>query len=203
MVDYLVQNLLDFVGALDYWGVFVLMVVESSFIPFPSELVIPPAAYLAAQGEMNLFLVILIGTLGSLVGGLVNYFLALFLGKPMIYTLVRTKWARIFLLNEKKIRRAEDYFLKYGSLSTFIGRLIPAVRQLISLPAGFVRMNLWKFSLFTTLGAGIWITVLALLGYWFGANGDLEVYYYVKFGLLALGFVLFLIGIYIIRKRRH
>ncbi len=203
MFDSFIEILLGFVGSMDYWGVFFLMAVESSFIPFPSELVIPPAAYLAAQGEMNLFLIILFGTLGSLIGAWVNYFLAYFLGKPVVYSLVSHKWAKVFLLNEKKLHHAEKYFLEYGSISTFIGRLIPAVRQLISLPAGFASMNLWKFSLFTFLGAGAWVTVLAFLGYYFGVNGDFEYYYYLKFGLLSLGFVLFFLGIYVIRKRCH
>jgi len=200
-MEYLVQTLLDVVGALDYWGVFFLMVIESSFIPFPSELVIPPAAYLASQGQMSLFLVIFFGTLGSLVGALINYFLALHLGKPLVYSLVGQKWAKFLLLSESKLKKAEGYFLKYGSLSTFVGRLIPGIRQLISLPAGFVKMDLWKFSLFTTLGAGIWITALSLLGYLLGANWNFEVYYYVKAGALGLGVLLFFVGVYVFRKR--
>lgn len=202
MLDAITNWLLSLVGVLDYWGIFFLMAVESSFIPFPSELVIPPAAFLAAKGEMSLVMVIICGTAGSLIGAYVNYFLALYLGKPLVYTAVKSKWAKFFLLNERKLHKAEQYFLKYGGISTFIGRLIPAVRQLISIPAGFVRMNLLTFSLFTVLGAGIWVTVLALLGYWFGANGDLASYYYVKMGLVAVGVFLIAIFAWAIRKKR-
>lgn len=201
VIDTIVEWFIGIAGRLDYFGVFFLMVVESSFIPFPSELVIPPAAFLAARGEMSIFLVILFGTLGSLVGAWVNYFLALFLGKPVVYALVRRKWAKWFLLSEAKLERAERYFLKYGVVSTFVGRLLPVIRQLISLPAGFVKMNFGIFSLFTFLGAGIWITVLALLGYFFGLNENFHAYVYVKLGLAGCG-VVFIFVAWFVRRRR-
>jgi membrane protein DedA with SNARE-associated domain len=204
MIDTLIQYLLDFVGALDYFGIFFLMAVESSFIPFPSELVIPPAAFLAAQGEMNIFMVVLMGILGSLVGALVNYFLALHLGKPLVHKMVRSKWAKYFLLDEDKLKNAEEYFREYGSISTFVGRLVPAVRQLISIPAGFVRMNLAKFCLYTSLGAGVWIAILAGLGYYFGSQDNLMGYYYFKIFFLALGaLVLAVIGGTIWKKKKR
>ena len=165
MFDSLIQLILDFAGALDYEGIFFLMTVESSFIPFPSELVIPPAAYLAAKGEMNIYLVVLFGTLGSLVGAFINYYLALYLGKPLVYRLIDTKWAKFLLLSRKKLQKAEKGFDKYGGISTFVGRLIPAIRQLISIPAGFVKMSVWRFALYTSLGAGMWVSVLAFIGY--------------------------------------
>ncbi|MBI4235719.1 DedA family protein [Candidatus Peregrinibacteria bacterium] len=190
------------IGLVDnYWGITLLMAIESSFIPFPSEVVIPPAAYLAYQGELNVFLVVFFGILGSLLGAFVNYFLALRLGKPLVYALVEKKWARIFLLNKSKVERAEKYFLEYGNLSTFLGRLVPAVRQLISLPAGFVKMNFGYFTLFTALGAGIWISILAALGYFFGANQELLKFYYREISLVAIG-VVFLI-ILIVMTFRH
>lgn len=183
-----------------------LMAIESSFIPFPSEIVIPPAAYLAFKGELNIFLVVFFGILGSMIGAYVNYFLALWLGKPLVYALVEKKWAKVFLLNKAKVERAEKYFLEYGNLSTFLGRLVPAVRQLISLPAGFVKMSFASFSLFTALGAGIWISILAALGYFFGANQVLLSLYFkeisIVFGAVAL--ITFAIAVFFhVRRRRR
>ena len=141
----LINNLLDIFLGIGYPGIVLLMTVESSFIPFPSEVVIPPAAYLAQQGQLNIVYVILAGIAGSLLGAAINYLLALTLGRRIIYALADTKFARILLINGKKIEKAEKYFLKYGTASTFLGRLVPAVRQLISIPAGFSRMNLRNF----------------------------------------------------------
>ncbi|MDD2622550.1 MAG: DedA family protein [Bacteroidales bacterium] len=152
------------------------MTIESSFIPFPSEVVIPPAAYAACSAEnsnlyvthykwVNVFIVVLFGTLGALVGALFNYFLALYLGRPIVYKFVDSKLGHIFLLNSTKIKKAEDYFVKNGNVSTFIGRLVPGIRQLISIPAGLSKMRLVPFILYTCLGAGIWNTILALIGY--------------------------------------
>lgn len=184
----IVSYFLELSSSLGYLGVFLLMVIESSFIPFPSEIVVPPAAYLAARGEMNVYIVVLAGVAGSLVGALVNYFLAMYLGRPLVYNLVSKKWARVFLLSRSKVERAEKYFLEYGSLSTFLGRLVPAVRQLISLPAGFVRMDFGKFVFFTSLGAGLWVAILAALGYFLGANEEIfsKYYAYVVWGVLAV-----------------
>lgn len=152
---------------LNYWTVTLLMTIESSFIPFPSEIVIPPAAYhAAANGEMNLILIILFATLGACMGAIINYFLALWIGKPLVYRFADSKLGHLCLLDGDKVRIAEDFFNKHGAISTFVGRLIPAVRQLISIPAGLARMNLAKFIGFTALGAGIWNTVLALLGFY-------------------------------------
>lgn len=178
------------------------MVVESSFVPFPSELVIPPAAYLAYQGEMNVFLVVFFGILGSLVGAVINYFLAMWLGRPIIYALTEKKWARVFLINSKKVEKAEGYFTQYGGVSTFLGRLLPAVRQLISLPAGFARYHFGKFMFFTTLGAGFWVIVLAVLGYYFGANQDLILEYSSEIGLYLVGFVVLIVILFYFRQRR-
>ncbi|MCH5246922.1 MAG: DedA family protein [Muribaculaceae bacterium] len=158
-----------FVDHASYWFVFLFMVIESSFIPFPSEVVVPPAAYLAvSRGDMNIFLVVLIATAGALCGALINYGLALWIGRPLVYRFANSRIGHICMINEEKVKKAEDYFYRHGAISTFIGRLIPTVRQLISIPAGLVKMNLVVFILFTTLGALIWNIVLGGLGYWLG-----------------------------------
>ncbi len=162
MVD-LLSTLLD---NLNYWYIILLMAIESSFIPFPSEVVVPPAAYKAAGGEMNMVLVVVAATVGALIGSLVNYALAYFIGRPIIYRFANSRLGHMLLLSEEKIETAEKYFDRHGAASTFFGRLIPAVRQLISIPAGLARMNMAKFLLYTTLGAGIWNTVLAAIGYY-------------------------------------
>lgn len=150
---------------LNYWTITLLMAIESSFIPFPSEVVVPPAAYKAYHGELNIWLVILFSTLGAEVGALVNYYLAKYLGRPIIYSFAESRVGRMCLLSAKKMEQAEAFFNKHGVISTFIGRLVPAVRQLISIPAGLARMNMPKFLIFTALGALTWNSILAMLGY--------------------------------------
>lgn len=152
---------------LNYWTITLLMTIESSFIPFPSEVVVPPAAYKAAStGEMNVWLVIFFSTLGAEMGALINYFLALWLGKPIVYKFANSRFGHMCLIDQEKVETAENFFLKYGVAATLIGRLVPAVRQLISIPAGLAKMNLAKFMLFTAIGAGAWNSVLAGLGYY-------------------------------------
>lgn len=172
-MEFLVNKILFLLGNLDYSSVFLLMALESSFIPFPSEVIVPPAAYLASKGSLNFFLVIIVGSLGSLVGAIINYFIAYFLGRPLVYRIVDHRISKILLINSSKVEKAENFFLRYGALSTFMGRLVPGVRQLISLPAGFSKMNFKEFCLYTVLGAGLWVTILAALGYFFGANQEL------------------------------
>lgn len=160
-----------------YWMVFILMVVESSFIPFPSEVIVPPAAYLAtsrmvastsAGADMNIVLVVLVATCGAIVGALVNYYLSVWVGRPVIYRFADSRLGHACLLSREKVVNAEEYFDRHGAVSTFIGRLIPAVRQLISIPAGLARMNIVKFITFTGLGALVWNCILAALGWWLG-----------------------------------
>ena len=160
---------------LNYGTITLLMTIESSFIPFPSEVVVPPAAYKAAvSGEMNILLVVLFATLGANIGALINYYLAKWLGRPIVYKFANSRFGHMCLIDEAKVKNAEEYFEKRGALSTFIGRLIPAVRQLISIPAGLARMKVGTFLLYTTLGAGIWNAILATIGWYLSTVPGIE-----------------------------
>ena len=195
-------------GHLNYWVITLLMAIESSFIPFPSEVVIPPAAYMAAAtGEMSLWLIILCATLGALIGATVNYVLALYLGRPIIYRFANSKLGHLCLIDEEKVKLAEHYFDEHGAIGTIVGRLVPAVRQLISIPAGLSRMPLGRFLLYTALGAGLWNTILAGMGWYIGRHfsGQLEekMAEYsgeLKIAMLALGIAVVLYLIYKGRK---
>ena len=165
MLDFLYQ----LAEQLDYFYVTLLMAVESSFIPFPSEIVVPPAAYMAADGNMNVVLVVVFATLGSLIGAVINYVLSYYVGRPIVYKFADSRLGRMCLLSREKVEQAEKYFDKRGAVATLVGRLIPAIRQLISIPAGLSRMNFAKFALYTALGAGAWNIVLAALGYYLHA----------------------------------
>ena len=160
LIDFVLQNL-------NYWWVSIFMIKKSSFIPFPSEVIVPPAAFLSmlADSPMNIFLVIVVATIGADLGALINYFLAKWLGRPIVYKFADSRFGHMCLIDRAKVEHAEEYFRQHGATSTFFGRLIPAVRQLISIPAGLAGMRLDHFLLYTTLGAGIWNTVLALIGY--------------------------------------
>ena len=189
---------------MNYYTITALMAVESSFIPFPSEIVIPPAAYIASKegSSLNIYLVVLFGTLGALIGALINYFLALWLGRPIMYKFADSKIGHLCLLSKEKIQVAEDYFVKHGKVST----LMPAVRERISLPAGLAKMNLLSFGLFTALGAGAWNCVLALLGYIAQGQQDLiEAYSHelsvVIMALFALLVIYFVIKTYVKKNR--
>ena len=152
---------------LNYWTITLLMAIESSFIPFPSEVVVPPAAYkAAATGELNVWLVVFFATLGALIGAFINYGLALWLGKPIVYKFANSRIGHMCLLDEQKVIKSEEFFVRHGVMATLIGRLVPAVRQLISIPAGLARMNIAKFALYTAIGAGLWNAVLAAMGYY-------------------------------------
>lgn len=181
-----------------YTLVFLLMVVESSFIPFPSEVVVPPAAYLACtKGDMNVVLVVVVATIGALCGALINYYLSLWIGRPIVYKFADSRLGRACLITPEKVKHAEEYFDKNGAVSTFIGRLIPAVRQLISIPAGISRMNIFTFCLYTTLGALVWNAILGGLGWWLGKTVPLEDLFkqveryneYLSYAGIALGII--------------
>jgi membrane protein DedA with SNARE-associated domain len=191
----LFHSLFDwYVANLNYFTVALLMLIESTFLPMPSELVIPFAAYKAAQGDLNVFLVIVFGTIGALCGSLINYFLAYFLGRPIVYSFADSRLGKIFLLSKEKIIRAEDYFRRNGKSSTFIGRLVPGIRHLISIPAGLAKMNLRDFVLYTFVGAGIWNIILAVIGFYVYEIRD-KIFPYLGHILIALGagFVIYLI----------
>ena len=153
---------------LNYWTIMILMTIESSFIPFPSEVVVPPAAYKAASGnsDLNVYLVVLFATIGANIGAIINYYLAYFVGRPIVYKFANSRFGHMCLIDEAKVQHAEKYFEKHGAMSTLVGRLIPAARQLISIPAGLAKMKLSTFLLYTTLGAGIWNGILATIGYY-------------------------------------
>ena len=187
------------VGTVDSWGyfgIYVAMFLESSFFPFPSEVVMIPAGYLAFQGKMSLVTAILSGIAGSLSGALFNYFLAVRYGRSFLL-----RYGKYFFLKPESLQKLEQFFAKHGEISTFNGRLIPGVRQYISMPAGLARMPLGKFSLYTVLGAGIWVSVLALLGYYVGANEDQVAQYLKSATLIALCLIAGLSLFYWLRHR--
>ncbi len=191
---------------INYGTITLLMAIESSFIPFPSEVVVPPAAWKAANGELNIFLVVLFSTIGAIIGALFNYFLAILLGRPIIYKLADTKIAHLIMIDRAGIEKAEGFFLKYGKISTFIGRLIPAIRQLISIPAGLAKMNLRDFIIFTFIGSGLWNVILAVLGFFFYTQKELLEKYYkeLTYILIILGILFFcyLIVKFILSERK-
>ncbi len=192
----IVSWIVSTVGALGYPGIFFLMFLESSFFPFPSEVVMPPAGYLAAKGKMSLWLAVLSGTAGSLAGALFNYYLAMLLGRPFL-----ERYGRYLLLSREKLARLDDFFNRHGAISTFVGRLLPGVRQYISLPAGLARMNVMVFSIYTVLGAGIWVSALALVGYLVGENEEL-IHRYVRelsLGMVAVSALI----VFVYVKKRH
>lgn len=181
MLHNIIAWLVNTIGQLGYPGVVCLMFLESSFFPFPSEAVVPPAGYLAAAGTMNLWVVIAMGTLGSLLGALFNYWLALKLGRPFF-----ERYGRYLLISKRSLDKAERFFDVHGHITTFVGRLLPGVRQYISLPAGVARMNLVLFCLFTGLGSGIWVATLALVGYWVGNNQEIVAAYVHRIVIVAV-----------------
>ena len=197
---------------LNYWVVLLFMAIESSFIPFPSEVIVPPAAWLA-MGEsstMNIFLVVVFATIGADIGALVNYWLARWLGRPVVYKFANSKFGHLCLINEEKVKHAEEYFRQHGKSSTFFGRLVPAVRQLISIPAGLAKMKMGPFLLYTTLGAGFWNTILAVIGYAIFKSfpdyqdpeqvSELAKTYSHEIGYAILGIAAIVIGYFIVKK---
>lgn len=193
----IVNVIVELVGQLGYLGIFIMMFLESTFFPFPSEVAMIPAGYLASQGEMNLLWAILIGTLGSIIGALFNYYLAKKYGRIGVL-----KFGKYFLFTEEKLIKMENFFIKHGSFSTFVSRLIPAVRQFISLPAGLSKMPLGKFTLYTTLGAGIWVVVLTLLGYFIGSNQELLNQYLHQIVVITLGLITIATLVYIFMNKK-
>jgi len=194
---------------MNYPVITLCMAIESSFIPFPSEIIIIPAAYIAAaNGSLSLPLIILFGTIGAIIGALVNYGLAYWLGRPIIHTFADTTFAHMLLIDRPGVEKAEAYFAKHGAVGTFVGRLIPAIRQLISIPAGLAKMNMMKFLFYTFLGASIWNSILAILGYTVGQTiGEEELIAkvqqysgYIKYGIAAVVAIGLIYYIYLVVK---
>jgi len=197
MIHEIAETIVQYIGDMGYLGIFLLMFLESTFFPFPSEIIMIPAGYLAHKGEMNIYIVILVGIFGSVAGALFNYYLAVHFGRAFIL-----KYGKYFFIKEETLDKLEAFFSKHGELSTFNGRLIPGIRQLISLPAGLARMNIAKFSLYSGLGAGIWVIVLVVLGYLLGSNEELISEYLKSATLIALISVVFITIFYVVRNRR-
>lgn len=189
MFNTLFNWILDVTQGLGYLGITILMAVESSFLPLPSEVIIPPAAYLASQGRMNLLLIIVVGVLGSIIGATINYLLSMWLGRLLVYKIAGHRFAYLLFITPEKVARAEKYFLTNAKSATFYGRLIPVIRHLISIPAGFSRMPYGQFVFFTASGSFIWVSILAFLGYFVGENQALLTRYYkeIYWGLLIIG----------------
>ena len=189
MTELITQVVDWYMANMNYWTITLLMAIESSFIPFPSEIIIPPAAYKAASGELNVYLVVFFGSFGALLGALFNYYFAKLLGQRLLLKFADTRIARMMLVDRPAVEKAEAYFLKNGNSSTLVGRLVPGIRQLISLPAGLVGMNIKNFIIYTVLGSTVWNIILALLGYFFYSQKEkLELYYHeLSFLMLGLG----------------
>lgn len=197
MLENIVTYLVDLVADWGYLGIFLLMALESSFFPFPSEVVMIPAGYLVYTGQMNLYMAFAAGTLGSLAGALFNYYLCYFLGRPFI-----AKYGKYVGITDEKMAKFESFFNRYGEISTFNCRLIPGIRQYISLPAGLAKMNIFTFSLYTTLGAGIWVAILIAIGYYIGDQKELIKEYLTQITIYLLLVVGLITAIYIYLHKR-
>jgi len=196
-VDFILGAVVD----MGYGGIVLLMALESSFVPFPSEVVVPPAGYLASQGQMNIYLVVISGIAGSLIGATVNYYIAVFMGRKLL-----NKYGKYLLLSPERLDKLDIYFKKHGEITTFVGRLIPGIRQYISFPAGLGRMNVPKFCFYTSLGAGIWVVVLAVLGYVVGNNIELIKSNLQPITLVTLCLLTVIVAVYVFwhrKGRRH
>ena len=197
IISALTAWLVDTIGRMGYTGIISLMFLESSFFPFPSEVVMPPAGYLAWKGEMSLSLVLLSGIAGSLLGALFNYWIAVKLGRPFLL-----KYGKYFFISKESIDKADKFFSKHGHISTLVGRLLPVIRQYISLPAGIARMPMKTFMLFTTIGAGAWVIVLTFAGYLLGEHQDLLKEYLHIITIACIGLAVLIAGGYILILRR-
>ncbi len=198
MLQVIINSIVNTVGDLGYVGIVIMMFLESSFFPFPSEVVMIPAGYLASKGDMNIYIATISGILGGILGALFNYWLAVKLGRTVIL-----KYGKYFFMNEQKLHKIELFFEKYGSISTFVGRLIPGIRQYISLPAGLGKMNIKFFTLFTALGAGIWVLILVLLGYFIGKNQVLIQRYLHIIMLVLIAFIFITTIVYYLKNRKN
>ncbi len=197
MFKSIVAFILSAISGMGYSGIVILMALESSFFPFPSEVVIPPAGYLASQGKMSMIVIIIAGILGSVIGALANYYIAVYFGRTLLI-----KYGKYFFLTEEKLEKVETFFNNHGEITTFVGRLIPVIRQYISFPAGLARMNIFKFIFYTALGASIWVIILAYVGYAVGNNIELVKQNLHKITLILIPALIILVIVYIIIKKR-
>ena len=197
MIHELAQQLVNLIFDWGYLGIFIMMAIESSFIPFPSEIVLVPAGYLASKGDMNIAYILGSALAGSLVGSFINYYLALTMGRKFLL-----KYGKYFFISAETLDKMERYFKSHGHISIFTGRLIPGVRQLISIPAGLARMNIAEFSIFTMLGAGIWALILIFLGYFIGANEALIHQYLKQITIIVFILLVILVWIYYKYQKR-
>jgi membrane protein DedA with SNARE-associated domain len=205
MIEFF-QSLADwYLNHMNYLTITLLMAIESSFVPLPSEVVIPPAIWKAASGDLNMYMVVLFATFGAIIGAMFNYLMARWLGRVIVYSFAESKIGKLFLLNRKKVEHAEVYFLNHGRSSTFIGRLIPGIRHLISIPAGLAKMNIGKFVLYTALGSAMWHTILAILSYSLYTQQELLKKYMneLSYALLAIGLIFVIYLILKSRKRKN
>lgn len=197
MIRELAQQLVDLIFDWGYLGIFIMMAIESSFIPFPSEIVLIPAGYLASKGDMSVGLIMSSALAGSLLGAFVNYYLALVLGRKMLQ-----RYGKYFFVGENALQKMDTFFEKHGHISTFVGRLIPGIRQLISIPAGIAKMNLAVFSIYTALGAGIWALILTMLGYFIGQNQEL-IDLYLKQITITVLIIVFMLGLVYVHYQKR
>ncbi len=197
MIKELAQVLVDVIFEWGYLGIFIMMAIESSFIPFPSEIVLIPAGYLAAHGDMSIGMIMSAALSGSILGAFINYYLALTLGRRLLI-----KYGKYFFIKENALEKMDSYFQKHGHISTFTGRLIPGIRQLISIPAGLARMNLVQFSTYTALGAGLWALILVLLGYFIGDNKELIDTYLKQITIGIVLLMVLLLAVYFAYQKR-
>ena len=197
MIKELAQALVDVIFEWGYLGIFIMMAIESSFIPFPSEIVLVPAGYLASKGDMSIGMIMSAALGGSMVGAFINYYLALTMGRKLLQ-----KYGKYFFIKENALVKLDLYFSKHGHVSTFSGRLIPGIRQLISIPAGLARMNIVQFSIYTALGAGLWALILTLLGYFIGANEELIETYLRQITIGIVGLMVVLVFVYYKYQKR-
>lgn len=197
MIKELAQVLVDIIFEWGYLGIFIMMAIESSFIPFPSEIVLIPAGYLASQGDMSIGMIMSAALGGSMLGAFINYYLALTLGRKLL-----TKYGKYFFIKENALDKMDSYFAKHGHVSIFTGRLIPGIRQLISIPAGLARMNLVQFSLYTALGAGLWALILTLLGYFIGENQELIDTYLKQITVAVVALMVVLLAVYYLYQKK-
>ncbi len=198
MLHEIVDQIVNIVDGMGYIGIFLMMFLESSFFPFPSEVAMIPAGYLAFLGKMNLVVAILVGIAGSLAGALFNYFLAIKLGRGFLL-----KYGKYFFISKETVEKTDKFFQDHGAISTFTGRLIPGIRQIISFPAGLARMDLKLFSFYTVLGAGIWVVILALVGYFFGAHEDVAKEHLKEITIVVLALLGVLIFWYVKKQKNR